>query len=186
MEFEQAWKTILDEVAGALAKVSPESVMKLISAIESSKRVFVVGAGRSGFMVRTFAMRLMQMGLEAYVAGETTTPPVNHGDLLVVGSGSGETGGPVSTVQVAKHPGVTIVAVTAFPDSTLAKLADLVITIPAPTPKARAPQSATSVQPMGSLFEQGLLTLLDTVILILMQKRQLTSDEMFKRHAVLE
>ena len=186
MDFEQAWKAILGEVGDALSKVSPDSVMKLIELIESSKRVFVVGAGRSGLMVKTFAMRLMQMGLESYVAGETTTPPINQGDLIVVGSGSGETGGPVSTVQVARHPGVTVVAITAFPHSKLAGLADLVIAIPAPTPKARSPQPATSVQPMGSLFEQGLLTLLDAVILILMHKRQVTSDEMFKRHTMLE
>ena len=186
MEFQEAWKTILDEVASALTEVDRESVMELIDLIESARRIFVVGAGRSGLMVRTFAMRLMQMGLDAYVAGETTTPPINHGDLLVVGSGSGETGGPVSTVRIAKHPGVSIAAITAFDNSTLAGLADLVIRIPAPTPKARTPQSATSIQPMGSLFEQGLLTLLDAVILILMQKRQLTSEQMFKRHAILE
>ena len=186
MDFEQAWKTILGEVGTALEKVDPEPVMKLIELIESAKRVFVVGAGRSGLMVRAFAMRLMQMGFDTYVAGETTTPPINEGDLLIVGSGSGETGGPIGTVRVAKHPNVTIVAVTAFPDSTLSKLVEVVITIPAPTPKARKPQPASSLQPMGSLFEQGLLTLLDAVILILMEKRRLTSEEMFKRHAVLE
>ena len=186
MEFEQAWKTILEEVGGALVKVDGAGVTKLIEAIESAKRVFVVGAGRSGLMVRTFAMRLMQMGLESYVAGETTTPPIGPGDLLIVGSASGETGGPVSVVRVAKSPRVRIAAITVFADSTLGELADLVVTIPAPTPKAKRAQPASSKQPMGSLFEQSLLAVLDAVILMLMEKRRLTSEEMFKRHTVLE
>ena len=186
MDFQQACKIIVDELSGALSKVDPESVAKLIEALESSKRVFVVGAGRSGLMVRTFAMRLMQMGLESYVAGETTTPPIAPGDLIIVGSASGETGGPVSTARIAKSPKVKIVAITVFADSTLGKLADLVVTIPAPTPKAKRSQPANSVQPMGSLFEQSLLALLDAVILVLMEKRRLTSDQMFKKHAVLE
>jgi len=166
--------------------VDPERVLKLIEAIESAKRIFVVGAGRSGLMVRTFAMRLMQMGLESYVAGETTTPPISAGDLLIVGSASGETGGPVSVARIAKSPKVKVVAITVFADSTLRTLADLVVTIPAPTPKARRSEPATSVQPMGSLFEQSLLALLDASILILMEKRRLTSDQMFQKHAVLE
>ena len=186
MDYAQAHKAIIDELSDALSKVDPESVNKLIDAIESSKRIFVVGAGRSGLMVRTFAMRLMQMGLESYVSGETTTPPIAPGDLVLVGSASGETGGPVSIARIAKHPKVQIAAITVFANSTLAKLADLVVTIPAPTPKAKGAQTATSVQPMGSLFEQGLLALLDSVILILMERRRLTSEQMFKRHAVLE
>ena len=43
-----------------------------------------------------------------------------------------------------------------------------------------------SVQPMGSLFEQSLLICLDYVILILMDKTQITAEEMFARHANLE
>ena len=186
MDFPQAYKAILDELNGALSQVDPARVVKLIEAIESAKRIYVVGAGRSGLMVRTFAMRLMQMGLESYVIGETTTPPIGSGDLVIVGSGSGETGGPISMVRIAKSPRVKIAAVTVFADSTLGKLADLIVTIPAPTPKAKRSQPATSVQPMGSLFEQSLLALLDAVILMLMERRRLTSDEMFKKHAVLE
>ncbi len=186
MDFQQAYRTILDELNDALSKVDPERVLKLIEAIESAKRIFVVGAGRSGLMVRTFAMRLMQMGLESYVAGETTTPPISAGDLLIVGSASGETGGPVSVARIAKSPKGKLVAITVCAASTLGKLADLVVTIPAPTPKARRSQPATSVQPMGSLFEQSLLALLDASILILMEKRRLTSDQMFQKHAVLE
>jgi 6-phospho-3-hexuloisomerase len=186
MDFQQAYKIIIEELGGALSKVDPEGVMKLIEAIEGAKRIFVVGAGRSGLMMRTFAMRLMQMGLESYVAGETTTPPINAGDLILVGSASGETGGPVSTARIAKNPRVKIIAITVFADSTLGKLADLAVTIPAPTPKVKRSQAAASVQPMGSLFEQSLLALLDAVILLLMERRRLTGDQMFQRHAVLE
>lgn len=186
MEFEKAWKTILDEIGLTLTKVNPAEVARLVESLLSAKRVFVLGAGRSGLMVKTFAMRLMQMGIETYVAGEVTTPAMDRGDLLIVGSGSGETGGPVTMTRIAKHPGVTIAAITIFPQSSLGKLADFTVTVPAPTPKKKGTSELTSVQPMGSLFEQSMLMLLDTVILILMERRRVTSDQMFERHAQLE
>jgi 6-phospho-3-hexuloisomerase len=42
-------------------------------------------------MVKAFAMCLMQMGIDAYVVGETVTPNLEKEDLLIIGSGSGET-----------------------------------------------------------------------------------------------
>ena len=53
--------------------------------------MFCAGAGRSGFQVKGFAMRLMHMGISSYVVGETCTPNIKEGGLLVICSGSGET-----------------------------------------------------------------------------------------------
>lgn len=59
--------------------------------LQRSGKIFVAGAGRSGLMGRAFAMRLMHVGRSAYVVGETVTPGIEAGDVLVLGSGSGET-----------------------------------------------------------------------------------------------
>ena len=48
----------------------------------TAKRVYVAGAGRSGLIARAFAMRLMHLGMEAYVVGETITPAMHTGDIL--------------------------------------------------------------------------------------------------------
>ena len=53
------------------------------------KRIIVCGTGRSGLMLKSFAMRLMQIGYISYVVGETITPAIKEGDLLIVASASG-------------------------------------------------------------------------------------------------
>ena len=65
-------------------------------------------------------------------------------------------------------------------------VADRRLTLPAPSPKAKAGETVRSVQPMGSLFEQAVLLFLDAVILELMARRGVVSEEMFTRHANLE
>src|SRR5512136_868994 len=57
----------------------------------SVHRVYVAGAGRSGLIARAFAMRLLHLGFDVYVVGETVTPALQRGDTLVIFSGSGET-----------------------------------------------------------------------------------------------
>ncbi|MGZ4892148.1 MAG: SIS domain-containing protein, partial [Halobacteriota archaeon] len=66
-------------------------VTDILAAQQNHKRLFVMGAGRSGLVVKGFAMRLMHLGFNVYVVGETVTPAVETDDLLIVISGSGET-----------------------------------------------------------------------------------------------
>ena len=150
--------------------------------------VFVAGAGRTGFASRAFANRMMHLGKPAFFVGETTTPSVGEGDVLVVGSGSGTTASLVAAVEKAKGIGVEVVTLTMFPDHRIGALADVVVAVPGVTPK-RAPgeaQSAESIQPMGSLFEQLCWLAYDALVLILMPLLGQTGESMFERHANLE
>ena len=174
------------ELTAALSQVNPASVDQMIKLLESADEIFVCGAGRSGFMARAFAMRLMHMGRKVYVAGETVTPNIRESDVLVVCSGSGETKSLVSMAEKAKSLNAKIVLVTINPDSTIGKLADVCVRINAPSPKALKEGDLKSIQPMGNLFEQTLLLLLDIVVMLIMDKQGLSDSEMFKRHANLE
>ncbi|MEM2817946.1 MAG: SIS domain-containing protein, partial [Archaeoglobaceae archaeon] len=60
-----------------------EKLNSFIRFIEEAERIFVVGIGRSGLVAKAFAMRLMHLGYKAFVIGETTTPRIEAGDLLV-------------------------------------------------------------------------------------------------------
>ncbi len=71
----------------ALDSISSRDAEKLLKKVKGVIDI----AERSGLMMRVFAMRLMHMGFESHVVGETLTPAVEKGDLLVIGSGSGET-----------------------------------------------------------------------------------------------
>ena len=170
MDVTELGREVLRELDRTLAAISTEEVDRLLTAVIEAPRVFVAGAGRSGLAVKAFAMRLMHMGRQVYVAGETVTPGVGAGDLLIVGSGSGETASLRTMVQRAKDVGAKVALVTIFPDSPIGKIADVVVTIPAPTPKSSSGGQPVSIQPMGSLFEQSLLIFLDLLILQLMEK----------------
>ena len=66
-------------------------------------------------------------------------------------------------------------------------MADAVVVLPGVSPKLKnAGMDITSIQPMGSAFEQMLFLMGDAVVLSLMERMQETSDTMFARHADLE
>ncbi len=91
MPTTQYYEQIIEELNRAARQLADEEAETLADRILQSRKVFVAGAGRSGLMVRAFAMRLMQMGMDAYVVGETVTPNMEKDDILIIGSGSGET-----------------------------------------------------------------------------------------------
>lgn len=81
-------ETVLTELKEGSLLISNEQTENLVEAILSAKKVFVAGAGRSGFMLKSFAMRMMHMGIDAYVVGETVTANLEKEDLLIIGTGS--------------------------------------------------------------------------------------------------
>ena len=179
-------EAIVSELGQCLARVEAEQVAQLADAIDKAPRVFLAAAGRSALGVRGFTMRLMHLGMQSYMVGDTTTPGIAKGDLLLIGSGSGSTASLLASANKAKGIGATIALVTIDPKSPIAQLADVIVQIPAPSPKAANSGDVKTIQPMGSLFEQSLFLLLDGLVITLMQKRSLTTDDMFKRHANLE
>jgi len=158
----------------------------LVRAVSAAPRVFVAGAGRSGLVAQSFAMRLMHLGKSVHVIGDATTPGIGPGDLLVVGSGSGSTPSLVTAAGNARSLGARIALLTIRADSPIARLADIVLTIPAPTPKIEVGTDFASGQPMGSLFEQALFLTFDALILMLMDLEGISGEDMFTRHANLE
>lgn len=175
------------EVGRCLSGIDEESLEGALAVLRPAPRIFLAGAGRSGLAVRAFAMRLVHLGRAAHVVGDTTTPAIRAGDLLVIGSGSGRTASLLAAARKARELGVTVLLFTIDVGSPIAQLADRVVRIDAPSPKAaEAPGVARSIQPMGSLFEQTLFLLLDTLVVALMRAENLTSDAMFARHANLE
>ncbi|RFU68203.1 6-phospho-3-hexuloisomerase [Bacillus sp. V59.32b] len=185
MQTTQFLAEIIDELTRTVDLIADEEAEKLVNGILESKKVFVAGAGRSGFMGKSFAMRMMHMGIDAYVIGETVTSTFEKDDILIIGSGSGETKSLVSVAQKAKSIGGTVTIATIVPDSTIGKLADFTIKLPG-SPKDQSESDYKTIQPMGSLFEQTLLLFYDAVILRFMEKKGLDSDKMYGKHANLE
>ncbi|MNI15565.1 3-hexulose-6-phosphate isomerase [compost metagenome] len=176
---------VIQELQRTAASIPSESIDELVNAILQSKQIFVAGAGRSGLMMRAFAMRLAHMGFAAYVVGETVTPGIQAQDLLIIGSGSGETKSLVAMAYKAKAIGAKVATATIVPQSTIGQLADVIVHVPAAT-KESAPGGLTTIQPMGSLYEQSILLLFDAMILKLIEIKEIDPSTLFGRHANLE
>ncbi|MBT2644993.1 6-phospho-3-hexuloisomerase [Bacillus sp. ISL-41] len=185
MQTTQYLSKILNELTSSPDLISDEDAEALVQGILESKKVFVAGAGRSGFMAKSFAMRMMHMGIDAHVIGETVTPGYETGDILIIGSGSGETKSLVSMAEKAKSIGGTIAAITIFPESTIGQMADIIVKLPG-SPKDQSEGDYKTIQPMGSLFEQTLLLFYDAIILRFMEKKGLDTNKMYGKHANLE
>lgn len=182
--------TALDQMMGELSAVfsrlAPDLAGTFIRELEAAPRIFGCAAGRSGFILRGFLMRLMHLGFTVYVVGETITPRLQPGDLLLVISGSGETAQPREVLRRANAVGAKTLAITADRNSTIAREAQGVIHIPGTT-KLTLAQEPPSVQCPGSLFEQACFLFLEGVVLILYRERLNRNPKaMLARHADVE
>jgi len=177
--------TILREMGAALVRLDRDGVTQLADLLRGASRVFVTGEGRSGFMSRAFAMRLMHLGLTTYFIGDTCTPAVRDGDVVIGLSGSGGTASTLRTVSAAASQGCRTVAVTSDPSSPLAQAADLVVHVPGAT-KHRRPDEPATVQPLSSLFDQCVHVALDAVALRLARLRNVDNAQAVRAHANTE
>jgi 6-phospho-3-hexuloisomerase len=184
--FARVRPKLIKEIHAALAGVDPAQVHALADAMLDARRIFIAGRGRTGFVMQAFAVRLMHLGLKVHVVGETTTPNIARADLLVAGSGSGETRFTNVAASIAREFGAKIACITSRPESSLGKTSDIVVAIPAPAFKAETRLKVSSIQPVGSLFEQTLLLLVDSVVLILMDRLGITCETLLRRHANVE
>ena len=177
--------TILREVELVLAAVDEQQLTGFAAAVAAAPRVFVTGEGRSGLMAKAFAMRLMHLGRVVYVVGETITPALAASDALVAVSGSGTTAGTLHVAQQARNLGVAVLAVTTTPQSPLATLATHTLVLPAAT-KWRREGEPSSVQPLGSLFDQCSHVALDAVCLRIAQQHKVDPAAARARHVNVE
>ncbi len=183
-ELSQAIELILAENRRVLESVDDTAVAQLTQAMLATKRIFVEGEGRSGFAIRMAAMRLMHLGLQDYVVGETTTPSIQRGDLLIACSGSGSTGNVTAIATKAKEVGAQLVVVTTQTDSPLGVIADILIQLDAAAKQDKSQHQ--SQQFAGSLFEQSTLLLFDALFHLLSHRLNKDAETLWSQHTNLE
>ena len=188
-------KAILDNIKSAEDYLDEKAIDEFENIIISSKNIFVTGAGRSGLAAKAFAMRLMHLGLSAYVVGETISPAIYADDCIIAISGSGETNTIVSAAKIAKNRGSKVLALTSYPESTLGQLADAYILVKGRTKKEVDDENYmkrqihgnyTSLTPLGTAFELTTLVFLDAIVSELMEKMEQTESDLKARNTVLE
>ncbi|MDB4905100.1 MAG: 6-phospho 3-hexuloisomerase [Mucilaginibacter sp.] len=175
---------VLNENIQLAAQIDYSQFGPLIENIQQARSIFLIASGRSGFSMRSAAMRLMHLGLQVYFVGDTTTPAIKYGDLLLAASGSGTTSTIITAAEKAKLTGAKVIAISTNSVSTLAKLADIHIQVPAAEKEDHG--GSKSKQYAGSLFEQALLLITDAVFLALWKLDGTPAEELWKRHANME
>ena len=181
---------LIDDVLSGVDEGEAEEFMK---ALMGARRIFAAGAGRSGLVARSFSMRLMHLGFEVYVVGETITPAIGEEDLLIAVSGSGRTASTLLAAETVKERGATVISVTSQSDSPLGRISDVVVRI-----GGRKDRSARdylsdqlrgrseSLTPMGTLFELSVGVFFDSIVACLMERMKKSELELKKKHTDLE
>ena len=184
MSAREYTQLVAREISDALSRTDEQQVETLLDMVEAADNIFVGGAGRSGLMMKAFAMRLMHIGLTSYVVGETVTPAIVEDDLLVVASGSGQTRMTQALLDAAAARGARTAVITGHEDSPLALAAEHVVHLH--TPVVFINDERPTHQPPGTLFEQCLLAQCDAMILMLMHRRGITEEHIRRRHTKFE
>jgi 6-phospho-3-hexuloisomerase len=181
---QQESLAILDEITQGMKQLDLCQLEPLLAEIQSVKRIFCIGAGRSGIMLQAFCMRLNHLGLQAFMLGTVSCPPTEPGDLVIAASGSGETSGIVAVLQKAKKIGAKTAVITASNNSGILSYADMIIRICAPNGLVN--DGKQSFQPMRTLFEQVSFITYEVIINLLKKSYRISEREMAQRHANLE
>ena len=179
-----ATTTIRAEHDGVLDGIDPAAWARAGALLTGASAVFTVGTGRSGLALQMAAMRFMHLGLDAHVVGETTTPAIGSGDVLVAASGSGSTARVVAAAWTALDEGAAVVAITTDSGSALAEAATEILVVPAADKQDF--DGTASVQYAGSLFEQSVLLLTDALFHALWQTSGTQAPELWRTHANIE
>ncbi len=173
---------IMDSIQYSFENLSCKNIEKAVDILISGNNVFVYGSGRSGLVGRTFAMRLMQLGLESYFIGETITPAVKKGDCVFFVSKTGETQTAIQAAEIVHNrlEESKIIVLTASPESTLAELSDVVLTL-----EPKETEKNDTLAPLGTVFENTAMIFLDGLVAVLMDELGETEEDMKIRHPIL-
>lgn len=184
-DFEQVQQEIIKELSTTFDTISADQVNDLIQAIEAADQVFFVGVGRVLLSLEAIAKRFAHLGIKAHVVGDITEPALTGKDLLIVGSGSGESLFPLAIAKKAKSLQATVAHIGSNSKSSMAAVTDVFVRIPVQT-KLNLTDEITSIQPMTSLFEQSLLILGDAIALMLIKEQGIEMADLWQYHANLE
>jgi 6-phospho-3-hexuloisomerase len=176
--------------------ISDADVEKFLAELLHAKRIYVIGAGRSGLVAKAFAMRLMHLGLAAFVVGETITPALNRDDVMVVFSGSGKTKTVADIAETAREIGAHICLITSNADSRIGKIADCIVIIEHQRDEVdddavefeirQMLGEHKSFAPLGTLFETASIMFADAIISRLMEITKTDENALKNRHANIE
>ncbi|MFN3826517.1 MAG: KpsF/GutQ family sugar-phosphate isomerase [Micavibrio sp.] len=181
-DIESAMRTLTIEADGvkAMAQALDHNFSEAVSAIHEIKmerkgRLIVAGMGKSGHVAKKITATMASTGTPSHFVhpGEAS-----HGDLgmitesdaVLLLSNGGESAELSDIIHYTRRFGITLIAMTSNPDSTLAKHADIKLILPKMAeacPNGLAPTTSTTM----------MLALGDALAVALLERRGLTPEQ---------
>jgi 6-phospho-3-hexuloisomerase len=193
---QEIMRLMASKIRAIANTISDEDAERFIKEMLRAKRIYVIGAGRSGLVAKAFAMRLMHLGLKAYVVGETITPALNKGDVMVIFSGSGRTKTVADLAETAKEIGGRICLITSNGESRIGKISDCLVIIEHHRDDVEDDAAEFEIRqmmgdhksfaPLGTLFETASMIFADAVISRMMEITMTDENALKNRHTNIE
>lgn len=116
-------------INNTIKSMEKEKIEKVVQLIKSAQRIFIYGVGSSGLTAIEMTQRLLRMGLNVTSITDSHMMLINSSvaskkDLVIGISTSGNTEDVVNALQMSKQNHGTIVSITSFADSKIAKISD--------------------------------------------------------------
>lgn len=176
-------KSVIAELDTVLKSINKQEIEQLILALLSSEKIFIIGVGRVKISLSALAKRLNHLGIKTWLVGDVNEPPIGKNDLLLVGSGSGESLFPKNIAICAKKYHAKIAHLTSSPQSSIAQLSDIIVDFHC---NSKSGEGIKTIQPMTTLFEQSLMIFGDLICLDIAKRKGLTAEQVATQHANLE
>ncbi len=176
--YDETVKTLINSIGSVASSVDQKKLDGLVDALLKKRKIFIHGSGRSGLVGQYFAVRLVQLGLNVYFIGDMTTPIVGKDDLTIIISNTGETVSCVQTANISRRLGSEVISITSSARNKLAHASNSVIIV------NTEGESNGNLLPLGTLFEDATIVMFDSLIPTLMEKLNLSEDDMRRNHAI--
>lgn len=121
-------------LAHSLSTLSEESLEQFVRTLDEAQRVLIVANGLSSPLGLDLALRLISVGRPAeYLPGtldqQISATQLGSGSACIVITGSGANRNSLEVMADARASGATVLAITSFPQSAAARLADVVLIV---------------------------------------------------------
>ncbi len=174
LEIEAAALTALAE------RLGPELVVAVQALLACRGRVVVSGMGKSGHIGGKIAASLASTGTPAFFVhpGEASHGDlgmIQHDDVVIALSNSGESGELVSILPLIKRRGAYLIAITGNPESTLAREANLHL-------EAAVAQEACPLNLAPTASTTAALAIGDALTVATLHARGFTAEDFARTH----
>ncbi len=170
----------IKEVQNSLGKEFLTLIDKCIETLDKGGKLVLTGVGKSGYIGRKISATLASVGsvsifMHPVEALHGDLGMLQKNDLLIAISYSGETDELLTTLKPAKRLGIEIVAITGYPESSLAKIAEL--TVPMTVAREACPFNLAPTTTTSALLVLG-----DALAMTLLKLRGFSKEDYGRFH----